>query len=108
MKGIDVAQLSQKAVVRMGIQIIEERLVKTLKNFRLIVLKDSPELYLFTNPLTLRKLAQFMGEAMTQTGRSYMPSVIAALDKDTNLYLTIGLSEGKKYVYPQTHTHTHF
>ena len=95
LKGIEMAQMLQKIVVRTGTQIIEERLVKTLKTFRLVVLKDSPDLSVFSHPLTLLKLSLFMVEAMKQTGKAYLPFVIAALSKSSETYLVVGVSEGK-------------
>ena len=89
--GLKLAQNLQRAIVRTGTSIIEERLVKTLKNFRLIVMKDGPDLDLFLHPLTLTKLALFMMDAMRETGRAYLPIVMAALKRDTDTYLVAGL-----------------
>ena len=57
------------------------------------MLKESSDLQIFSsNPLTLRKLALFMVDAMRQTGKSSMPFVIASLNKQSETYLTIGIA----------------
>jgi cell division control protein 45 len=95
--GIPLAQQLHRAVVRTGSAIIDERAVKTLKTFRLIVLKDTPDLSLFQHPLTLCKLAMFMVNAMRETGKGHLPLVIASLvpasngDVDSDTYLIVGL-----------------
>eukprot|EP00158_Paraphelidium_tribonemae_P004384 Partr_v1_DN26724_c0_g1_i1_m8625 putative cell division cycle 45 homolog (S. cerevisiae) len=94
-KGIEMAQVLQRAIVKTGTQLIEERMVKTLKTFRLVVLKESADMQLFCHSLTLLKLALFMTEAMKQTGKSDNPFVIAALDKEHELYLVVGLCSGR-------------
>lgn len=89
--GIQLSQTLQRAIVYTGTTIIDDRLVKTLQNFRLIVLKESPDLYLFLHPLTLSKLAMFMITTMRETGKSHLPLVIAALDASKDEYLVIGM-----------------
>lgn len=95
--GIPLAQQLHRAVVRTGSAIIDERAVKTLKTFRLIVLKDTPDLALFQYPLTLCKLAMFMVSAMRETGKGHLPLVLASMipastgDGDNDTYLIVGL-----------------
>jgi cell division control protein 45 len=88
---LDLSQRLQRVVVRIGTSIIEDRLVKTLKNFRLVVMKETPETAIFLHPLTLTKLASFLMDAMKETGRAYLPFVIAALNTKTERYLVVGL-----------------
>lgn len=89
--GLDVSQRLQRAIVRTGASIIDEKLVKTLSSFRLVVMKENADLPIFLHPLTLTKLALFMMDAMKETGRAYLPFVIAALNKDTDAYIVVGI-----------------
>ena len=93
--GLTLSQSLQKAIVRSGTTIIDDRMVKTLKTFRLIVLKENPDMALFLHPLTLSKLAMFMITAMRETGRSYLPFVIAALNPKTDSYLIVGMDSNQ-------------
>jgi cell division control protein 45 len=89
--GVVLSQSLQRAIVRTGTTVIDDRLVKTLKSFRLLVLKESPDLIFYLHPLTLTKLALFMVTTMRESGRSNLPFVIAALDVNSDTYLIAGL-----------------
>ncbi len=70
---------------------IEDKMVKTLRTYRIAILKESPDLHIFLHPLTLSKLGRFLLTAMRETGKSYLPFVIAALNPDNDAYLIVGL-----------------
>jgi hypothetical protein len=53
----------QKAIVRQGTAIIDKKNTRTLKSFRMVLIKDGPDLPLFQHPLTLSKLALFLTDA---------------------------------------------
>lgn len=71
--------------------IIDDCLVRTLRTYRVAIVKESPDLQIFLHPLTLSKLGQFLLTAMRETGKSYLPFVIAALNPSTDTYLVVGL-----------------
>jgi hypothetical protein len=63
-RGLTLSMELQRAVVRQATAIIEKMMVKTLRKFRLVILKDGPDLPLFTHPLSLSKLALFLVDAL--------------------------------------------
>jgi cell division control protein 45 len=86
----------QKIIIKTGIWIIEDHLVKTLKNLRLVTIKEHPDISTFLHPLALTKLGLFMLTAMKETGRSYLPFVIAVFDVEQDTYLVVGLEDAEK------------
>jgi cell division control protein 45 len=90
-RGIQLAQVIQRVIVRIGTSVIEEKLIKTLKAFRLAVINNNPDQMILLHPLTLSKLAFFMIDAMRETGKADLPFVIAALNRETDTYLIVGL-----------------
>lgn len=103
--GISVAIHLQCAIVETGTSIIDNRLVKTLKNFRLVVLKENSAaastLAFFHNPLSLTKLALFMVDALRESGRSQLPFVIAVpkvpVPDALDTYLVVGICGSGDY-----------
>lgn len=89
--GLQLSQSLQRAIVRTGTMIIDDCLVRTLRTYRVAIVKESPDLQIFLHPLTLSKLGQFLLTAMRETGKSYLPFVIAALNPSTDTYLVVGL-----------------
>lgn len=61
--GIDLCMKIQKAVVRQGTAILDKKASKVIKNFRVVIMRDGPDLPLFQHPLTLSKLALFLTDA---------------------------------------------
>jgi cell division control protein 45 len=101
-----------------GTSIIDERSVKTLKSFRLVVLNSTSSLAgnttqakagpnfntissmeettmktseILLNPLTLTKLAYFLTDAMREAGKVDLPFVCAVLDKHKETYMVVGV-----------------
>lgn len=62
-RGIALCMKIQKAIVRQGTAIIDKKNTRTLKSFRMVLIKDGPDLPLFQHPLTLSKLALFLTDA---------------------------------------------
>ncbi|KAK9456284.1 CDC45 family [Dipodascopsis uninucleata] len=89
--GLSRAQFLQQAVVRTGTALLEKNQVLVLRIFRLVVLKDGPELELFRNPVTLSRLAIWVSECAAELDQKNLPIVIAALDKEQDLFTVVGL-----------------
>lgn len=62
-RGLGLCMKLQSAIVQQGTAMIEKKSVKTLRTFRLAIIKDGPDIALFTHPLTLSKLALFLVDA---------------------------------------------
>jgi len=62
-RGLGLCMKLQRVIVQQGTAMIEKKSVKTLRTFRLAIIKDGPDISLFTHPLTLSKLALFLVDA---------------------------------------------
>lgn len=54
----------QKAIVRTGTSLIDKHAIRHLKAFRIAVLKEGPDLDIFTHPFALSKLALWISDAI--------------------------------------------
>ncbi|KAH3662057.1 hypothetical protein OGAPHI_006238 [Ogataea philodendri] len=118
-KGLKIAKLQQQFIFDKGFEIFQKKMIKNLRIFRLVVLKDnfatnntvsdhslvpdssnsdsieirtfSNNAKLFQNPLILTKLGNWILESCAELDKSVLPLVIASLDVDTGTYLVCGL-----------------
>ncbi|CAM9016514.1 unnamed protein product [Wickerhamomyces anomalus] len=91
-KGLEYAKDYQKIIFNTGMAILEKRMLKNLKIYRLVVLKDGPDIEYFKNPLILTRLGNWILESCAEFDRNLLPLVLAALDEKTDTYLVIGLA----------------
>ncbi|KAI8935098.1 hypothetical protein NX059_007693 [Plenodomus lindquistii] len=100
---IPTAQHLHRAILRTGTQLIEKRQIRHLRAFRMAVVKEGPDVQLFTHPGALTKLALWIAEAVvelngTKTGRAGGSKgselVMAGLDDARGLYVVVGLGGG--------------
>ncbi|KAF1944790.1 DNA replication initiation factor-like protein Cdc45 [Clathrospora elynae] len=98
-KHISTAQLLHRAILRTGTQLIEKKQVRHLRAFRMAVVKEGPDVQLFTHPGALTKLALWIAEAIVELngtkGRTKGSElVMAGLDDSRGLYVVVGLGGG--------------
>ncbi|CCG82823.1 Cell division control protein 45 homolog [Taphrina deformans PYCC 5710] len=96
-KAIPVSMALQQAIIRTGTALIDKREIRSLRSFRMSVVKEGPDVAIFTHPLALQKLATWLSEAINELEREkgktkHLPFVIAALDERTDRYLVLGTS----------------
>ncbi|KAG4304658.1 hypothetical protein PORY_002051, partial [Pneumocystis oryctolagi] len=94
---LKVAMELQKAIVRTGTSLIDKHAIKHLRAFRIAVLKEGPDLDIFTHPFALSKLALWIADAINEQEREqgktrHLPFVIASFNKHTDAYLLLGTS----------------
>ncbi|KTW30903.1 DNA replication initiation factor CDC45 [Pneumocystis jirovecii RU7] len=94
---LKVAMELQKAIVRTGTSLIDKHAIRHLKAFRIAVLKEGPDLDIFTHPFALSKLALWISDAINEQEREqgrtrHLPFVIASLNERTDAYLLLGTS----------------
>lgn len=90
--GIKLAQSLQKAIFNTGVTILEKKLIKDLRIYRLCVLQDGPDLDLYQNPLTLLRLGNWLIEFCAESEEKHLlPMVLATLNDSTDTYLVAGL-----------------
>ena len=99
MEGLEHAKQIQQIVFRTGMSVLERKLVKNLRLYRLCVLNDGsiPDLSIFNNPLMLAKLGSWIMENLTEidfvnNSTSLKPFVLASFDAVSDTYLVMGLA----------------
>ena len=101
---LPIAQYLHRAILRTGTSLIEKRQVRHLQAFRMSVVKEGPDVSLFTHPAALTKLALWVGEAISEQERDQRgrigrggrgtPLVLAALNEPRGIYVVVGTGGG--------------
>lgn len=92
-RGIEHAKYLQRSIFETGVTVLEKKLIKHLRIYRLCVLQDGPDLALYENPLTLLRLGNWLIECCSETEeKQLLPLVLASLNETTETYLVAGLS----------------
>lgn len=102
--GLPTAQHLHRAIYRTGTSLINKKQIKHLRAFRLCVVKDGPDVALFTHPAALTKLSLWIGEALAEQERDThgklshggrgTPLVVACLDEKRGTYVVVGTGGG--------------
>jgi cell division control protein 45 len=101
---VPIAQHLHRAILRTGTSLIEKRQIRHLRAFRMCVVKDGPDVALFTHPSALTKLALWIGEAIAEQERESKgkignggrgtPLVVAGLNESRGVYVVVGTGGG--------------
>ncbi|KAK6579886.1 hypothetical protein PZA11_007594 [Diplocarpon coronariae] len=101
---LPTAQLLHRAILRTGTSLIEKRQIRHLRAFRMCVVKEGPDVTLFTHPAALTKLALWIGEAIAEQekeskgklshGGRGTPLVLAGLNESRGVYIVVGTGGG--------------
>jgi cell division control protein 45 len=101
---LPTAQHLHRAILRTGTSLIEKRQIRHLRAFRMCVVKDGPDVTLFTHPAALTKLALWIGEAIAEQERESKgklghggrgtPFVVAGLNENRGVYVVVGTGGG--------------
>jgi cell division control protein 45 len=101
---LPTAQHLHRAILRTGTSLIEKRNIKHLRAFRMCIVKDGPDVALFTHPAALTKLALWIGEAIAERdqetkgklghGGRGTPLVVAGLNESRGVYVIVGTGGG--------------
>lgn len=98
-RGLEYAKNLQQITFRTGMSLLERKMIKNLKLYRLCVLNDGavPDLEIFINPLMLSKLGSWLIENLAELdfingNHSLKPLVVASLDASSDTYLVIGMA----------------
>lgn len=94
-----------RAVMDQGGYILEKQAIKSLRTYRLAVMKEGPDLAVFRHPATLLRLALWLVDAIRDlVGQSYaaapaagkarprsLPFVLASLNETSDAFLVVGV-----------------
>jgi cell division control protein 45 len=87
---------------------LDKQAIKTLRSFRLAVIKEGPDLELFSHPATLERLALWLVDAVRDllennstaarpTKIKSLPFVVASLDERRDTFLVVGITGAAEY-----------
>ncbi|KAF2465505.1 CDC45-like protein [Lindgomyces ingoldianus] len=98
---INTAQHLHRAILRTGTTLIEKKQIRHLRSFRMAVVREGPDVQLFTHPGALTKLALWIAEAIVElngTKGKHKGSelVMAGLDDSRGLERMTKREERKK------------
>jgi cell division control protein 45 len=101
-----------RAIISEGCSIIDKHQIKTMRDHRVVILTQGPNLDLLAQPGTLSRLALWLVDAHRdrlrdpKTGKN-RPFVVACLDEKAGSYLVVGITAAledgdvrKKFVAP--------
>ncbi|KAL6923530.1 hypothetical protein ACHAPO_001693 [Fusarium lateritium] len=102
--GLPTAQFLHRAIYRTGTSLINKKQIKHLRAFRMCVVKEGPDVALFTHPAALTKLSLWVGEALAEQEREAhgklshggrgTPLVVAGLNEKRGVYVVVGTGGG--------------
>ncbi|KAG5645924.1 hypothetical protein DXG03_005071 [Asterophora parasitica] len=101
-EALNLAMSLHRAIIRQGTSIIDKQDIKTMRNYRVVILSQGPDLPLFAHPSVLARLALWLvdalrdrlpsgGTAGTRTQRKGLPFVVACLNETTDTYMVVGV-----------------
>ena len=101
---LPIAMHLHRTILRTGTSLIAKKQIKHLNAFRMAVVKDGPDVQLFTHPAALTKLALWIGEAIAEQekdargkigrGGRGTPLVLAGLNESRGVYVIVGTGGG--------------
>ena len=103
---IPLAQTLHRSILSTGSALLEKHQIRHLRAFRFAVVKDGPDVALFTHPSTLLKLSLWLGEAIAVQNGEYAlhkgksadkgitPLVMAALNERRGVFTVVGTGGG--------------
>ncbi|KAF2642512.1 CDC45-like protein [Massarina eburnea CBS 473.64] len=96
---IPTAQHLHRAILRTGTALIEKKQIRHLRAFRMAVVREGPDVQLFTHPGALTKLALWIAEAIVELNGTKGKGkgselVMAGLDETRGMYIVVGLGGG--------------
>lgn len=97
-----------RSIIRQGTSIIDKQDIKTMRNHRVVVLSQGPDLNLFVHPGVLSRLALWLVDALrervaatsvagSRSKRKGLPIVVACLNEDTDQYVVVGVMASMNY-----------
>lgn len=101
---LPMAQHLHRAILRTGTSLIEKRQIRHLQSFHMAIVKEGPDVSLFTHPSALTKLALWVSEAIAEQEREQRgragkggngtPLVLAGLNEARGVYVVVGTGGG--------------
>lgn len=94
-----------RSIIRQGTSMLDKQSIRTLRTFRLAIVREGPDVTVFAHPATLTRLAVWLIDAIRdlidkekKSGRRKgLPLVAACLDERRDAYLVVGINGATEY-----------
>ncbi|KAJ2931441.1 hypothetical protein H1R20_g5670, partial [Candolleomyces eurysporus] len=106
-KAIQLAMSVHRAIIRQGTSIIDKQDIRTMRNHRVVILTQGPDLVLFQNPSMLSRLALWLIDAFRdrapaiaasgRTKRRELPFIVACLNETRGTYVVAGIMASPEF-----------
>ncbi|KAL0578140.1 DNA replication initiation factor cdc45 [Marasmius crinis-equi] len=98
---LKLAMSLHRSIIARGTSIIDKQDIRTMRNHRVVVMQQGPDLALFAHPGVLSRLALWLVDALrdklpgtnvsTRTKRKSLPFVVACLNETSHSYVVVGV-----------------
>lgn len=106
-RSLPLARTLHQAIIRQGSALLDKATIRPLRTFRLAVMKEGPDLRLFSHPSTLSRLALWLVDATrdkwaekdAKAGKivKSLPFVVTCLNEDKGTYLVVGVTGAPEF-----------
>lgn len=106
-KSLPLAKSLHCAIIRQGTAILDKGTIRPLRTFRLTIVKEGPDLRIFSKPAPLSRLALWLVNATrdrwterdTKKGLKVtsLPFVVACLNEEKKTYVVVGVTGAPEY-----------
>ncbi|KAF5372863.1 hypothetical protein D9758_001652 [Tetrapyrgos nigripes] len=100
-QSLRLAMSVHSAIIRQGTSILDKQEIKTMRSHRVVVMKQGPDLQLFSHPGVLSRLALWLVDALrdrlnnmnanTRMKRKSLPFVVACFNEPSNSFVVVGV-----------------
>jgi cell division control protein 45 len=106
-EALSLSMSLHRAIIRQGTSIIDKQDIRTMRNHRVVVLTQGPDLALFAHPGVLSRLALWLvdalrdripGKAVSKTSKKKsLPFVVCCSKEAAGTYIVVGVMAALEY-----------
>ncbi|KAK6908892.1 hypothetical protein I203_102898 [Kwoniella mangroviensis CBS 8507] len=108
-RSLPLSMTLHRSIIRAGSALLDKTIIRSLRTFRLAILKEGPDLRLFSHPSTLSRLAIWLVDAtrdrwaerqskMNNNGKvKSLPFVVACLNEEKGSYMVVGVTGAPEF-----------
>ncbi|KAF8163173.1 CDC45 family [Crassisporium funariophilum] len=106
-KSLNLSMSLQRSIILQGTSIIDKQDIRTMRNHRVVVITQGPNLALFSHPGILTRLALWLVDALrdripatsvvARSKRKVLPVVVACLNEIKGRYTVVGVMAALEY-----------
>ncbi|WVW86722.1 hypothetical protein I302_108776 [Kwoniella bestiolae CBS 10118] len=107
-RSLPLSMTLHRSIIRAGSALLDKTIIRSLRTFRLAILKEGPDLRLFSHPSTLSRLAIWLvdatrdrwaeRQAKTNNGKvKALPFVVACLNEERGSYMVVGVTGAPEF-----------